>query len=207
MILVPLLNPKFATAFAARCVRTSGSGHQYAPACLKLLPGRGASGRASGGGGFFDAPERKRTQSGDASCRREQFGPAVRKTFHVRQFYRAFGEFRTLRERNDRPSHANGRPMIILAETPSAVRHPKGARPLEQPAFTPRSIDMISRVIWYRERAAEARRRAAETRDPSIKSAYEQMARDWAMLAEQVEWIENQRRSPPTRKKIGRAHV
>jgi hypothetical protein len=59
---------------------------------------------------------------------------------------------------------------------------------------------MLSRVIWYRERAAEARRRAAETHDPSIKGAYEQMARDWATLAEQVEWIENQRRSPPTRK-------
>ena len=27
MIVVPLLNPKFAIAFAARCARTSGSGH------------------------------------------------------------------------------------------------------------------------------------------------------------------------------------
>src|SRR5207253_5171313 len=27
MILVPFLNPKFAIAFAARCARTSGSGH------------------------------------------------------------------------------------------------------------------------------------------------------------------------------------
>src|SRR5262249_8447452 len=27
MFLVPLLNPKFATAFAAQCARTSGSGH------------------------------------------------------------------------------------------------------------------------------------------------------------------------------------
>src|SRR5205085_10472480 len=27
IILVPLLNPKFAIAFAARCARTSGSGH------------------------------------------------------------------------------------------------------------------------------------------------------------------------------------
>jgi hypothetical protein len=59
---------------------------------------------------------------------------------------------------------------------------------------------MFSRVNWYRERAAEARRRAAETRDPSIKSAYETMAREWATLAEQVEWIENQRRSPPAKK-------
>src|SRR5262245_60508115 len=31
MILVPLLNPKFATAFAGRCARTSGSGHQAVP--------------------------------------------------------------------------------------------------------------------------------------------------------------------------------
>jgi len=59
---------------------------------------------------------------------------------------------------------------------------------------------MFSRVNWYCERAAEARRRAAETRDPSIKSAYETMAREWATLAEQVEWIENQRRSPPSKK-------
>ena len=70
----------------------------------------------------------------------------------------------------------------------------------EQPALTPRLIDMFSRVNWYCERAAEARRRAAETRDPSIKSAYETMAREWATLAEQVEWIENQRRSPPSKK-------
>ena len=28
MLLVPLLNPKFAIGFAAQCVRTSGSGHQ-----------------------------------------------------------------------------------------------------------------------------------------------------------------------------------
>jgi hypothetical protein len=64
----------------------------------------------------------------------------------------------------------------------------------------PRSIAMVSRANWYRERAAEARRRAAETRDPSIKAAYETMARDWASLAEQVEWIETQRRSPPAKK-------
>jgi hypothetical protein len=70
----------------------------------------------------------------------------------------------------------------------------------EQAALTPRSIDMVLRVNWYRERAAEARRKASETRDPSIKGAYEMMARDWAILAEQVEWIENQRRSPPAKK-------
>jgi hypothetical protein len=56
---------------------------------------------------------------------------------------------------------------------------------------------MLSRVNWYRERATEARRRASETRDPSIRIAYEIMAHDWAALAEQVEWIENQRRAPP----------
>src|SRR5437588_12374018 len=31
MILVPLLNPKFVIAFAARCARTSGSGHWPPP--------------------------------------------------------------------------------------------------------------------------------------------------------------------------------
>jgi hypothetical protein len=75
-----------------------------------------------------------------------------------------------------------------------------GSAIAEQPPLTPRSIHMVLRVNWYRERAAEGRRKAAETRDPSIKGAYEMMARDWAILAEQVEWIETQPRSPPAKK-------
>src|SRR5438445_6182111 len=39
MILVPLLNPKFAIVFAARCARTSGSGHD-----VRELRVRGTSG-------------------------------------------------------------------------------------------------------------------------------------------------------------------
>src|SRR5262245_13755715 len=38
---------------------------------------------------------------------------------------------------------------ICCEKTPRRkVRHPKGGRALEQPAFTPRSRDMLSRVIW-----------------------------------------------------------
>jgi hypothetical protein len=53
---------------------------------------------------------------------------------------------------------------------------------------------MVARPDWYRERATDARRRAAQAREPTIKSAYESMARDWAALAEQAEWIGEQRR-------------
>ena len=59
---------------------------------------------------------------------------------------------------------------------------------------------MVSRPDWYRERATDARRRAAQARDPTIKSAYEAMAHDWAVLAEQAEWIEGQRRPAASEK-------
>jgi hypothetical protein len=42
----------------------------------------------------------------------------------------------------------------------------------------------------YRQRAAEAKNRAAQTTSPSIKSAFEEVARGWLLLAEQTEWIE-----------------
>ena len=42
----------------------------------------------------------------------------------------------------------------------------------------------------YRQRAAEAKNRAAQTSNPSIKSAFEEVARGWLLLAEQTEWIE-----------------
>jgi hypothetical protein len=45
----------------------------------------------------------------------------------------------------------------------------------------------------YRQRAAEAKNRAAQTSSPSIKSAFEEVARDWLLLAEQMEWMDRQR--------------
>jgi hypothetical protein len=52
-----------------------------------------------------------------------------------------------------------------------------------------------SRSDEYRQRAAEAKNRAAQTSSPSIKSAFEEVARGWLLLAEQMEWIEGRRSS------------
>src|SRR5262245_42633539 len=52
---------------------------------------------------------------------------------------------------------------------------------------------MSSRADMYRQRAAEAKNRAAQIRSPSIKSAFEDVARGWLLLAEQMEWIDRQR--------------
>jgi hypothetical protein len=46
------------------------------------------------------------------------------------------------------------------------------------------------RADRYRERAAEAKDRAAQEKTPSIKSAYEEVARSWLLLAEEMEWTE-----------------
>jgi hypothetical protein len=45
----------------------------------------------------------------------------------------------------------------------------------------------------YRERAAEAKDRAAQARDPFIKSAFENVAAGWVALAEQVERIDREK--------------
>jgi hypothetical protein len=54
---------------------------------------------------------------------------------------------------------------------------------------------MSLRADRYRERAAEAKDRAARARDPSLKSAFEEVAKGWLLLAEKAEWIDLQR--PP----------
>jgi hypothetical protein len=43
------------------------------------------------------------------------------------------------------------------------------------------------------QRAAEAEDRAAQARDPSIKSAFENVAAGWVALAEQVERIDREK--------------
>jgi hypothetical protein len=53
----------------------------------------------------------------------------------------------------------------------------------------------------YRQNAAEARQRARQTTDPSIKSAFEDVARGWLLLAEQVQWMESKEVSMPQTEK------
>jgi hypothetical protein len=60
---------------------------------------------------------------------------------------------------------------------------------------------MSLRADMYRQNAAEARQRAKQTRDPSIKSAFEDVARGWLLLAEQVEWMDSQKASMPQTEK------
>jgi hypothetical protein len=53
----------------------------------------------------------------------------------------------------------------------------------------------------YRQRAADAKRRAAQAKDPPIKIAFEYEAAFRLVLAEQLEWIDKKEVSPPQRKK------
>ena len=67
---------------------------------------------------------------------------------------------------------------------------------------------MSLRADRYRQRADDAKHRAAQAKDPSIKSAFEHVTAVWAALADQVERIdrekfpsrdeEKQSLSPPT---------
>jgi hypothetical protein len=60
---------------------------------------------------------------------------------------------------------------------------------------------MSSRADMYRQRADDAKNRAAQAKNLSIKSAFEEVAACWLVLAEQVEWIDRKEASPPRRKK------
>jgi len=48
------------------------------------------------------------------------------------------------------------------------------------------------RADMYRQKAAEAKIRAAEASNPHVKSAFTEVARGWQLLAEQMEWMEHQ---------------
>jgi len=50
---------------------------------------------------------------------------------------------------------------------------------------------MHSRADEYRRRAMEAKLRAAQTTEYAIKATFRDIARNWLMLAEQVEWMEH----------------
>jgi hypothetical protein len=45
----------------------------------------------------------------------------------------------------------------------------------------------------YRQRAADAKKRAAQAKDPSAKKAFEEVAKAWLLLAEQIEWTDRQK--------------
>jgi hypothetical protein len=51
---------------------------------------------------------------------------------------------------------------------------------------------MSLRADMYRQKAAGAKHSAAQARNPSVKAAFEEVARGWLVLAEQMEWIDSQ---------------
>ena len=51
---------------------------------------------------------------------------------------------------------------------------------------------MSQRSDMYRQRAADAKNRATQTNNPHVKSAFEEVARGWLLLAEQMEWMDGQ---------------
>jgi len=51
-----------------------------------------------------------------------------------------------------------------------------------------------------RQRAADAKQRAAQAKDLSVKRAFEEVAAGWLVLAEQTERIDSKEGSPPQRK-------
>ena len=59
-----------------------------------------------------------------------------------------------------------------------------------------RSPYMSWRGDMYRQRAADAKQRAAQEKDPSIKIAFEHEAAFWPGLAEQVDWYGRKEVSP-----------
>jgi hypothetical protein len=52
---------------------------------------------------------------------------------------------------------------------------------------------MSLRADVYRQKAADAKARAAQAKNRSIKSGFEEVANGWLLLAEQMEWIDRQR--------------
>ena len=52
---------------------------------------------------------------------------------------------------------------------------------------------MYSRAEQCRSRGTEAQQRAAQTSDPGVKEAFEDLARSWFALAEQTVWLDRDR--------------
>ena len=51
---------------------------------------------------------------------------------------------------------------------------------------------MSPRSDIYRQRAAEAKKRATQAKNPHVKTAFQEVARAWLLLAEQMEWMDRQ---------------
>jgi hypothetical protein len=51
---------------------------------------------------------------------------------------------------------------------------------------------MSPRSDMYRQRATDAKNRAAQTNNPHVKTAFKEVARGWLLLAEQMEWMDRQ---------------
>jgi len=75
---------------------------------------------------------------------------------------------------------------------PRAATRPRGRRAAEERdelapphvGHGPSSLCAIPIIIH--------RKRAAQARNPSVKSAYQEVARAWLLLAEQLEWMDGQ---------------
>lgn len=59
----------------------------------------------------------------------------------------------------------------------------------------PPMTDTSSRSDYYRRRAADAKERVAQAHNLSVKRAFEEVARGWLVLAEQLEWMDRQNSS------------
>jgi hypothetical protein len=51
-----------------------------------------------------------------------------------------------------------------------------------------------------RQKAADAKQRAAQAKDLSVKKAFEEVAAGWLVLAEQTDRMDSKEGSPPHRK-------
>jgi hypothetical protein len=49
---------------------------------------------------------------------------------------------------------------------------------------------MSLRADMYRQKASEAKQSAARAKNPSLRRAFEEVARGWLVLAEQIAWID-----------------
>jgi hypothetical protein len=63
---------------------------------------------------------------------------------------------------------------------------------------------MSLRADMYRQKAAEAKQSVARASNPSIKTAFEEVASGWLKLAEQMEWVDRQKTSPADNRQYDR---
>jgi hypothetical protein len=92
---------------------------------------------------------------------------------------------------NPATTFAQWRGFPLGAEGP--VRR-SGLVQFEEPTLSVRcSPFMSSRADMYRQKAADAKKRAAQAKNLSVKKAFEEVARGWLVLAEQMQWIDRQR--------------